>query len=91
MNWFAMGGTFCLGIVVIWLVKLFAVKLEKPELKWLSALLAALLGGVALGFLGNFADKNLPWPREFWFYPIGMAVGLFFLSDAMQKEMNKPD
>jgi hypothetical protein len=91
MNWFAMVGTLCLGIVVIWLVRLFAVKLDKPEIKWLSALMAALLGGVALGFLGHFSDQKLPWPREFWFYPIGMALGLFLFSDAMKKEMDKPD
>ena len=87
---FAVAGTFCLGIVVIWLVKLFAVKLDKPQIKWLSALMAALLGGVVLGFLGHFSEKSV-WPREFWFYPTGMAIGLFLFSDAMREEMNKPD
>jgi len=91
VNWFAIAGTFCLGLVVIWLVKLFAGKLDKPEIKWLSALMAALLGGVALGFLGHFSDQKTPWPREFWFYPIGMAVGLFLNSKAVQDEMNRPD
>ena len=90
VDWFAMAGTFCLGIVVIWLVKLFAVRLNKPEIKWLSALMAALLGGVVLGFLGHFSGQKV-WPREFWFYPIGMAFGLFLLSDAIQNEMNKSD
>ena len=88
---FAVAGTLCLGIVVIWLVKLFAVKLAKPEIKWLTALLAALLGGVVLGFLGHFSEQKTVWPHEFWFYPIGMAVGLFLFSDAMQTEMNRPD
>jgi hypothetical protein len=91
VDWFAVTGTFCLGIVVIWLVKLFAVKLGKPEIKWLSALMAALLGGVVLGFWGHFSEQKATWPREFWFYPIGMAFGLFLFSAAMQKELNKPD
>jgi hypothetical protein len=58
VDWFAMAGTFCLGIVVIWLVKLFAVRLNKPEIKWLSALMAALLGGVVLGFRGTSLDRK---------------------------------
>jgi hypothetical protein len=84
MDWFAIVGTFCLGIVVIWLVKLFAVKLEKPEIKWLSVLMATLLGGVVLGFLGNFTKDKVPWPHEFWFYPVGMAVGLILVREQRQ-------
>jgi hypothetical protein len=88
MDYFEIAGTFCLGIVVIWLVRLFAVKLPQPQLRWLSALLGALFGGVVLGFLGHFASDNV-WPHEFWFYPIGMAVGLFLNSDAVKKELDR--
>jgi hypothetical protein len=56
------------GVVIIWLVRLFAVQLTKPELRWLTALLGALFGGVALGFLGHLKSGN-NWPNEFWFYP----------------------
>jgi xanthine/uracil permease len=88
---FAVAGTFCLGIVVIWIVKLFAVKLGKPEIKWLTVLLAALLGGAVLGFLGHVSEQKTVWPHEFWFYPIGMVVGLFLFSDTTQGEMPRPD
>jgi hypothetical protein len=90
VDWFAMAGTFCLGIVVMWIVRLFVVKLEKPELTWLTALLTALFGGAAIGLLGKFSQNGIVWPKEFWFYPIGLAVGLFLFSDAMKKEMDRP-
>jgi len=81
MDWFAIIGTFCLGIVVMWLVRRFAVQLTGvPQLKWLTALLSALLGGAALGFLGRFTQQKVPWPREFWCYPIGLFVGLLGLA-----------
>jgi hypothetical protein len=93
VNWFAIIGTFCLVFDVIWLVRLFAIKIEQPQIKWLTALLSALLGGAALGFLGKFTDQKVPWPREFWCYPIGLAVGLILQAiwDLIDKEMKRDE
>lgn len=90
LDWFAIIGTFSLGIVVIWLVRLFAVQLRQPQIKWLTSLFSALLGGAALGFLGKFTEQKVPWPREFWCYPIGLAVGLllFMIGDVISREMD---
>ena len=87
-DWLALIGTGCLGIVVMWLVRLFAVRLVTPTITWLAALMSALLGGTALAFLGKFSIGKV-WPHEFWGYSIGLALGLFFFSDAVQKEMIK--
>jgi hypothetical protein len=90
LDWFAIIGTFSLGIVVIWLVRLFAVQLKQPQIKWLTSLFSALLGGAALGFLGKFTQQKVPWPREFWCYPMGLAVGLllFMIVDVIGREMD---
>ncbi len=89
-DWLALIGTFCLGVVVMWLVRLFAVRLVTPTISWLAALMSALLGGTALAFLGHFS-KDVVWPHEFWGYSIGLAIGLFIFSDAVRKEMDKQD
>jgi hypothetical protein len=95
-NWFdsfdllAFIGTFCLGVVMMWLVRLFAVRIVTPTISWLGAFVSALIGGAALGFLGHYS-KGSVWPHEFWGYSIGLAAGLFFFSDAVQKEMNRRD
>jgi hypothetical protein len=73
----------------MWLVRLFAVRLIKPTIAWLAALMSALLGGIALAFFGHFSN-NVVWP-EYWGYSIGLALGLFILSDAVKKEMDRRD
>jgi hypothetical protein len=89
-DWLAFAGTCCLGIVMMWLVRLFAVKIEKPTISWLGALASALLGGVTLKYFNNFSVAHV-WPREFWGYTIGLVVGLFVFSNAVRKEMDRKD
>jgi hypothetical protein len=74
----------------MWLVRLFAVRLVKPTTAWLAALMSALLGGIALGFLGHFSN-NVVWPHEYWGYSIGLALGLFIFRDAAKQEMDRWD
>ena len=63
-------GALCVGIVTMYWVKYYHKRMKGiVDIKTLSSLLAILFGGTVLNYIKM--DQN-----AFWYYPIGLFVGL---------------
>lgn len=69
MNVVAAIGSTCLGIVVLCISWYFVRRFNSFTPQTLSAVISIILGGVVAGFLSE--DKSV-----WWFYPIGLFIGL---------------
>lgn len=62
-------GAICLGIVVGYFVKFFLRRITKFTLQGLSLIITLTFGGLVVNFLKNDASA-------FWYYPIGLMLGI---------------
>jgi len=62
-------GTLCVGIVVMYFVKLYHSRMKEFDIKTLGSVLGMLFGGVVLSFINRDS-------ASYWYYPIGLLVGL---------------
>lgn len=62
-------GSLCAGIVTTYFIKMYLTRVKKFDLKGLSAVLLMLFGGSTLSFIKMD-------PKAYWFYPIGLFLGL---------------
>jgi undecaprenyl pyrophosphate phosphatase UppP len=93
MNWFAIVGSFALGLVVAWLVRRSLDGVKNVGVKAVGSLLSLIFGSAVIAFLGHFLAPNEVFPKEYWLYPIGFLVGLIFypLLALFEKELESPE
>jgi NhaP-type Na+/H+ or K+/H+ antiporter len=68
---FILIGALSLGITIGWVVRYFLARLEKYDMKALSAIVSILTGGAVAHFLGGD-----PFHVAVWMYPVGLLVGV---------------
>lgn len=63
-------GVLCVGIIVMWLTFYFISRFTSYTVTILLSIITILFAGAVLNFI-QLADKT-----DFWYYPIGLVVGL---------------
>jgi len=76
MNLLEVLGAFCFGVAIVFFVRLGLSSVKTAQVKVFTGIMCAVIGGGTLLLLGSIMNNAVPWPEEFWAYPVGLAVGL---------------
>lgn len=79
MDWVIILGSTCMGIAMGWLVRYLLERIMAFDVKALGAVVPIIIGAVMLGFFQLVGGVH-GITREFFFYPVGLILGVFIPS-----------